>query len=163
MSSNYKPVGGVESVALYPVDAVVAALFSSDGCEVTLSATPIEVELVDDLSCYEELSKSKNGIAKITHSLTLVADRATASQWLDTEFLERCSAEGVVAVLSLCDGRRLLVGYSALFGNEQPLRLESLTSTSGSSLRDKPTVTLQLISHDTEFSQEILEIVQICS
>ena len=156
MSSNYKPIGGVESVALYPADAVAVALFSSNGCEVTLSARPIEVELLDDKSLYEEQSESKNGATKVTHRLHIVADRVVASEWLTEEFLERCSIEGVIAVVSLCDGRRLLAGYSAQFCNEQPMRLEHLTSSSGHKLQDKPTVALQLISHDTEFSQEIL-------
>ena len=52
MVATYKPVGGVESVALYPADAVVTALFSSDGCEVELSGIPIEVPLLEDCSQY---------------------------------------------------------------------------------------------------------------
>lgn len=156
MTSSYKAVGGVEGVALYPADAVVTALFSSEGCEVELSGTPMEVELLEDKSNYEEVSESRSGAIKISHQLTLVADRREAGAWFDEAFVERCSIEGVVAVVSLCDGRRLLVGYSARFGDEQPLRLSSLTFASGSCLHDKPTATLQLVSYDTEFSQEIL-------
>lgn len=159
MSRMYKPVGGVESVTLYPANAVVAALFSSEGCEVTLSmVTPTKIELLDDRSFYEELSECKNGATKVTHTLHLEADRLLASEWLDSTFLERCSTEGMMAIVSLCDGRRILVGYSSQFGNEQPLRLKALTSSSGSRLHDTPTVTLQLVSHDTEFSKEILSL-----
>lgn len=157
MTSNYKPVGGVESIALYPTNAVATALFSSEGVEVGLSGTPIEVELLEDLSCYEEVCESKCGITRISHKLTLVADRTNAEAWLATDFLERASIEGLVAVASLCDGRTLLIGYSATFCNEQPLRPLSLLSSSGNSLHDKPTVSLQLVSHDTEFSHEILK------
>ena len=156
MNANYKPVGGVESVALYPADAVVTALFSSSGCEVSLSGTPLEVELLEGLSHFEEYSEVKNGATRIVHELHLVADREEALPWLEREFLERIALEGSIAVVTLCDGRRLLVGYSALFGEEQPLRLDKLTSASGNSPHDTPTVTLQLSACDREFAQPIL-------
>ena len=155
-TSNYKPVGGVEGVALYPADAVVTALFSSAGCEVELSGTPIEVRLLDDSSHYEESSDFKQSVTSVSHLLHLVADRGDAEEWLDRNFLEQAAFEGFIAVISLCDGRRILAGYSAQFGNEQPLRLEALISTSGNSLSETPSVALRLVAHDTEFSQTIL-------
>ncbi len=156
MSPNFKPVGGVESVALYPANAVTAILFSSEGCEVSLSGSSIAVELEDDMSHYEEQLESRHGVIRIHHKLTLISNRDRAAKWLTAEFLEQASIEGVIAVVTLCDGRRLLVGYSSNFGEEQPLRLSSLISSSGSKLRENPTVTLQLVSCDTEFSQRIL-------
>ena len=156
MSANYKPVGGVESVALYPADAVATALFSSAGCEVSLTGTPLEVELLEGHSSFEEQTKVRNGVTRISHKLRLVADRERASAWLENSFLERVAIEGTIAVVKLCDSRRLLVGYSALFGDEQPLRLEALTSASGDTPHDMPTVTLELSSYDREFSQPIL-------
>ena len=156
-AKGYKAVGGVESVALYPTQAVVAALFSSEGCEVEWSGeSPIKVTLMDDASRYEECSECKNGIHTVAHLLHLVAERGDADKWLTNDFVEQASLEGFVGVVSLCNGHRLLVGYSAEFKDEQPLRLESLTSSSGSRLAETPTVTLRLIAHDTDFSQEIL-------
>lgn len=156
-ASNYKPVGGVESVTLYPANAVESALFSSDGCEVELSDEfSLEIDLLDDLSQYEECAECNDGVTCVSHRLSIVADRRDASDWLTIEFLEQVLYEGLVAVVSLCDGRRLLVGYSAQFTTEQPLRLEALTSSSGSRLHDTPTVTLRLVSYDTEFSPEII-------
>ena len=156
MNPNYKAVGGVEQVALYPTDAVTSALFSSRGCELTLASSPLVVELVDDGSHYEEEATNKDGATLVTHRLHLVADRSSAERWLEQDFLERAAVEGVVAVVTLCDGRRVVVGYSAHFGNEQPLRLDSLTSSSGEGAHDSPRVTLQLDSHDTEFSTELI-------
>ena len=156
MGPNYIAVGGVERVALYPTEAVEEALFSSEGCEVTLAASPIEVELLDDGSHYEEEATNRDGATLVTHRLHLVADRSSAERWLEQDFLERAAVEGVVAVVTLCDGRTLLVGYSAHFGNEQPLLLDSLTSSSGEGAHDSPRVTLQLHSHDTEFSTELI-------
>ena len=155
-NANYKSVGGVESCTLYPADAVTTALFSCEGCEIELSGTAIEVPLLDDASEYEECSQMEVGATLISHRLHLVAERNEAKSWLNDHFIERAYTEGLVAVISLYDGRRLLAGYSAQFGDEQPLRLESLTSTSGTSLNETPSVTLRLISQDTEFSPEIL-------
>lgn len=156
MISKYKPVGGVERCSLYPANAVEKALFSSEGCEVTLVGEPLEVELLDDMSSYEELTDSLKGDIRVSHLLNLVADREVAKAWFDKDFLDRAYLDGLVAQVLLADGRRLLVGYSALFDDEQPLRLESLISTSGTKLHDKPTVTLRLVSHDTEFACEII-------
>lgn len=152
----YKPVGGVESATLYPADAVASVLFSSKGCEVQLSGEGITVELIEDLSSLEEVSKHPYGATKVLHTLTLVADRKEGEAWLDEAFLERCSIDGVVAVVHLCDGRTMLVGCSAHFHNEQPLRLDGLTYNSGSSPHDRPTLSLKLISEDSEFSKEIV-------
>jgi hypothetical protein len=83
MGPNYKAVGGVERVALYPTEAVEEALFSSEGCEVTLAASPIEVELLDDGSHYEEEATIRDGATLVTHRLHLVADRSSAERWLE--------------------------------------------------------------------------------
>lgn len=157
MTSNYKPVGGVKRVLLYPAEAAKRILFSSEGCEVEFASTdPIEVELMEDMSSYEERAEATKGQTKIAHILQLVADRAKGEAWLETDFLEMASIDGVVAEVMLADNRRLLVGYSPTFGDEQPLRLKSLSSSSGSTLHDRPTVTLRLESHDTAFSCEII-------
>ena len=155
MAPHYKPVGGVERVVLYPANAVHRAIFSSEGCRATLLGEALEVELLDDASSFEEVVECHNGTSKIEHRLNLVADRGDAEDWMDADFLERAAIEGVVAVVELSDGRSLLVGYSSRFGCEQPLRLRELSSASGSKLHDTPTVTLQLVSCDTEFSCRI--------
>ena len=156
MASNYKPVGGVKSVFLYPAEAISTILFSSEGCEVEFVDSPIEVELLEDKSSYEERVEVSKGQTKVVHTLRLVADRVKAEKWLETEFLERASLDGVVADVLLADNRRVVVGYSLLFGDEQPLRLESLISTSGSTPHDRPSVTLQLVSCDKEFACRII-------
>ena len=156
VTSRSKPIGGVERVALYPADAVVTALFSSEGCEVELSGVAVEVPLLEDSSYYTENTETTHGATRISHLLHLVADRNDAAEWLTDDFIERASFEGFVAIIQLCSGRQLLVGYSALFENEHPTRLESLTSTSGSGPHDVPSVTLRLIAHDTAFSPNVL-------
>lgn len=153
---KHKPIGGVESCALYPADAVVTALFSSCGCEVELTGAPIEVVLLEEASSYEERALMKNGATSVSHRLNLVATKNDANEWLDNDFIEQASFDGFIAVITLNDGRRLLAGYSASFGDEQPLRLESIVSASGNNPHDTPSVTLQLVSCDTDFSAQIL-------
>lgn len=156
MLPKHKPIGGVESCALYPADAVESLLLSSEGVEVKLNGSPIEVELADDHSTYEELLENKHGVIKVTHKLTLVAQKDAAATWLTENFTEEGAYNGFVAVVRLSDGRNLLAGFSFALSNEQPLLLDSVTSHSGSSPHDTPTVTLLLVSQDTEFSQEIV-------
>ena len=82
MATSYKPVGGVESCTLYPADAVVTALFSSEGCEVELSGTPMEVELLEDKSNYEEMiyeGYGPHGIAVLVETATDNTNRTVAS------------------------------------------------------------------------------------
>lgn len=153
---RHKPIGGVESCALYPADAVESLLFSSEGSEVSLVGNPVEVELAEDRSTYEEVMESRHGVVKVTHRLTLVAHKDAAAAWLTENFTEEGTYNGFVAVVRLSDGRNLLVGHSLALSNEQPLLLETLTSHSGTSPHDTPTVTLLLVSQDTEFSQEIV-------
>ena len=155
-NSIYKPIGGIESCALYPADAVEMILFSSNGCEVELSGTPLETPLLEDSSYYEEVLRLQQGVASVSHLLHLVANRNDANEWLDNDFLERAAFEGLVAIISLCDGRRLLAGYSMHLGDEQPLRLESITTSSGNSPRETPSATLRLVAYDAEFSMKLL-------
>ena len=126
---DQKPVGGVEAVVLYPADAVKHALFSQGGCEVEFQGEGVAVALIDDASLYEEVVSSAKGIVGVTHSLTLVARYKDAGVWLATPFLERLAQEGVIATVALSDGRSIVVGYSQHFGEEQPLTLESVTTS----------------------------------
>lgn len=153
---DQKPVGGVEAVVLYPADAVKHALFSQWGCEVEFQGEGVAVALIDDASLYEEVVKSAKGIVGVTHSLTLVARYKDAGVWLATPFLERLAQEGVIATVALSDGRSIVVGYSQHFGEEQPLMLESVTTSSGRALAETPSVTLRLVSHDTALAAEII-------
>ena len=153
---TYKPIGGVESVALYPPDAVRSVLFATNGCMVIFSGQAVELPLLEDRSYYEEVSKYDEGARCVSHTLHLVAAPDSAAMCLTEEFLEQAYFEGFVAKILLCDGRCLFAGYSAHLQDEQPLRLESVTTSSGSEVRQTPTVTLRLHSCDTEFSQRML-------
>lgn len=146
---KHKPVGGIAAVRLYAPGDVGSVSFSDDGCRVVFSGTAEEFPLLDDRSSFEELCDGSGGPVSVRHTLTLVSDRNMAGEWLSGEFLSRALLDGFVAYIRLNDGRTLLAGYSDRLGGEQPLRLVSLLSQSGTGLSDSPELTLVLASEDT--------------
>jgi hypothetical protein len=138
---SYKPVGGVVAAVLYPVGAL-------GEIDDVATVTGIEVELLDDGSSYEEEFISKQGLVSVKHTLTLCAERSVAQPWLDSDFVQRCAAEGVVARVELSSGEEVQVGWSPKFQFEQALRLAELRFRSGRTLDEVPCVVLTLVSSD---------------
>lgn len=127
---DYKPVGGVRSVALYAADTVGRLL--------------AEVELIDDSSTYREVLTAEKGCGVVKQTLTLKALYSSAAAWLSREFIEEATLAGVVAKVTLNDLRKVVVGYSEALKFEQPLHLKSLEIDSKHSVEQTPTVTLEL-------------------
>ena len=138
----YKPVGGILSAELF---------FASDlhSVDDMVKGQGIDVELCDDRSTYEEHFSAESGLVSVQHTLTLASDRNLAREWLSQEFVQRCTAEGVVARVTMATGEQIVVGSDPRFGFEQALRLSSLGFMSGSSPNDSPRVILTLKCHDT--------------
>ena len=151
-----KPIGGIAHCALYPADSVRIESVTTGGCSVSFVGEPYEFELFDERSTFSEQMLSDKGILKVIHRLELVADRNFASAWLAPAFTHQAIDRGVVARLTLTDGRELLVGYSWKFASERPLRLSSLTFNSGSRANETPTLTLTLTSEDTAFAMPFI-------
>ena len=152
-----KPIGGISSCALYPADAARISAVTRQGCKVTFNKAPYEFELFDEHSSLSEQMVAENGILKVTHRLTLVADRNLASAWLEAPFTNQAIDKGLVAEVTLTDGRHLLVGWSHRFQAEQPLRLSSLRSDSGTRANETPTLTLTLESRDNTFAMPVIQ------
>ena len=144
----YKPVGGILSAELFFASEVNTAGDLPEG-------KGVAVELIDDESTYEELFSASNGLVSVQHTLTLVADRNMANEWLQREFLERCSTEGAVAHIVFASKEEIKVGYCPRFLVEQALRLDSLRFSSGDRLNASPRVTLTLKCHDTHSAMGI--------
>lgn len=154
MNIYYKPVGGVARVVLYrPTDDMETA-FGADCCTAVFNCEGIDVTLLDDRSSFEECAAPQAGAVSVVHTLTLVASRNEAAQWLAPDFIMRATHEGLVADITLNDGRRLLCGCSEALGSEQPLRLVSLRSDSCCRLSQTPALVLTLRSEDTAFACE---------
>jgi len=153
----YKPVGGVARAALYPTYGDIELRFEGGACTVKFNCEPVAVPLIDDRSSFGELLDNSSGPISVTHTLTLVAELGAAARWLSSEFAADMSQEGVIADVTLNDGRRLIVGCSERMKRDFPLRFVSLRSDSGKRLSDTPTLTLTLRSTDTEPAAAILE------
>ena len=153
----YKPVGGVARVALYPTYGDLRLSFADGVCEAEFYCKSAEVPLIDDRSSFEELLSNSSGPISVTHTLTLVAERNAAAQWLSAEFADALSRQGVIADVTLNDGRRLIVGCSERMERDFPLRFVSLRSDSGKRLSDTPTLTLTLRSTDTAPAMPLTE------
>ena len=144
-NKNFKAVGGVIAAELFTLDAV-------RNTEQIIPGSGIRVELADYASHYEESLLSENGLVSVHHTLTLVADRQNATPWMEAEFLRRCAAEGVVAMVWLATGEVLTMGLCHKMGVEQALRLHSLTCASGTRPRQRPRSELILKCHDVRSS-----------
>ena len=138
----YKPVGGILSAELFYVGDLESELDMVEG-------RGVEVELIDYKSSYEELMSADNGLVSVQHTLTLASDRNLAREWLSQEFVQRCTAEGVVARVMMATGEQIVVGTDPRFGFEQALRLGSLKFSSGDRPNSSPEVVLTLTCHDT--------------
>lgn len=160
-SSHRKPVGGVRSVVLTATDNVAEALFAASGTLCTSlnfvdEGALMECELLEESSCFEEKLSSESGVVSVAHNLVLVAERNVAEEWLAPEFRTESLKRGLCAVVTLNNGCRLLVGYSERFGAQQPLRVVSIKSSSGTRRTDPPTVTLTLENFDTSIASVIV-------
>ena len=151
-----KPIGGIACCALYPADSVHIRSITMDGCDALFVGQPYNFELFDERSSFIEQMLSDKGVLKVVHRLELIADRNFASVWLEPSFTHQAIDRGLVARLSLTDGRELLVGCSGKFVSERPLRLSSLTFDSGSRANETPTLTLTLTSEDTAFALPLI-------
>lgn len=150
--SHRKPVGGLRSVKLCASDNIERVTFASDQdslLEFVDSSAVMECSLLEDSSSFEEEFSFDQGVVAVKHQLTLVANRDLGAAWLEPEFSNEDRRQGLCAVVTLNDGRQLLVGYSKRFGAQQPLRIKEVKVRSGRKLSDVPTVTLILESCDT--------------
>lgn len=139
---------------LCTTDNVAMAVFGADAITDTIlefvdSNEVMECSLLEDCSSFEEEFSFDQGVVAVRHTLTLVANRDLAAAWLEAEFCDELRLRGLCAVVTLNDGRQLLVGYSQRFGGQQPLMVKGVKVWSGESLADIPTVTLTLESYDT--------------
>lgn len=140
---RYKPVGGIKSCELFTLQALVSA-------EDMVAGQGVMVSLSDDGSRYEERMSCEHGPVSVEHTLTLCSERSEAARWFEHELLQRMAIEGVAALITLASGESLRLGWSPRFGFEQPLRLLSLSFSSGDKPNNSPRVELKLQSHDTD-------------
>lgn len=147
-----KPAGGITAAALTPAGNLLRAAAAADGrIEATfrdpdaLTAFP----LAEQRSSYTELLDTQAGPQRVRHELTLVISREAADALLTPAF-RRTAAAGVVAVITMASGERLLAGWSPHLGTQQPLRLACIGMESGTKPLDGTPVAVTFTSEDAD-------------
>ncbi|MBE6211127.1 MAG: hypothetical protein E7130_05810 [Rikenellaceae bacterium] len=153
-SSHHKPVGGVRAVALSATDNIAEVQFAAGGVLCTSlkfvdDDAVMECSLLEEGSCYEEEILPDGLAVAVKHRLILTSDRNLAEAWLEPDFRLEGLYRGLCAIVTLNDGRKLLVGYSERFEAQQPLRIVSIKNSSEQRCSDVPTVVLVLENYDT--------------
>ena len=137
--------GGVKSVLLVSADVAIEAKFSSGGVKLTLPSDGATLDMPDDDSAlWSESLNRHEGTQRVEHFLEFTIPMGHPA----AELLQH-STGGVIAVMELTCGTRLLGGYSEEFGAEQPLKTSSLKTSSGRTREDDPRCKVTLTSIDT--------------
>ena len=157
-----KPAGGVAAVELSAAANIRDIEFEEGGGLTVCSllnfadnSAVMRCELLEERSSFVETLTADGSSVAVKHTLKLVADRNMAQGWLEPRFISEAMCGGIVALVTLADGRRFIAGVSRKFGLEQPLRLKSITVDSGRSATDEPEVILILESFDTAFASTL--------
>ena len=123
--------GGVKSILLMSAKGEFEAVFSSEGVTLSLpSEGTLSVTPDDNSALWSESLSQHDIIPRATHRLEFRIPHGHPA----IELLR--APHGVIAVVELTCGKRLLGGYSERFGTEQPLRPLALKLTSGRTHED---------------------------
>lgn len=147
-------MGGIRSVCLCTSDNIAKAEFIDNATVCSQlgfvdNSAVMECMLLEDCSSFEEVLTFDNGVVAVQHTLILTADRNLAEAWLEPKFRSESEDKGLCAIMTLNDGRRLLVGYSERFGGCQPMHISKIVVSSGCRPADIPKITMSLESYDT--------------
>ena len=155
-STPRKPAGGVAAVTVTPAGNLLRAAVAADGRAEAIfrDATQLTaLPLAEQRSSYAERLDTDAGPQRVRHTLTLVVGRKAF-----TPALRRAAeTEGLIALVTMASGERLLAGWSARFGTSQPLRPDSFAMESGIKPLDGTPAVLTLTSEDTDPAAELKE------
>ena len=132
--------GGIRTVGLTEASNIASIEYSKDDrafFEITLvnGQKFTKYEFREDEAEYKETISLSNHSPIVTHELTL-----------------NTTLGGLVALVRTTNDEIFLVGYSLPFEKERPLRIASVTATTGKQLRDETTETITLRSIDTNMA-----------
>ena len=152
-STPRKPAGGVAAVTVTPAGNLLRAAVAADGRAeaifrdaTQLTALPLAERLDTDA-----------GPQRMRHTLTLVVGRETFRKAFTPALRRAAETEGLIALVTMASGERLLAGWSARFGTSQPLRPDSFAMESGIKPLDGTPAVLTLTSEDTDPAAELKE------
>ena len=159
-STPRKPAGGVAAVTVTPAGNLLRAAVAADGRAEAIfrDATQLTaLPLAEQRSSYAERLDTDAGPQRMRHTLTLVVGRETFRKAFTPALRRAAETEGLIALVTMASGERLLAGWSARFGTSQPLRPDSFAMESGIKPLDGTPAVLTLTSEDTDPAAELKE------
>ena len=155
-STPRKPAGGVAAVTVTPAGNLLRAAVAADGrAEAIFRDTALP--LAEQRSSYAERLDTDAGPQRVRHTLTLVVGREAFRKAFTPALRRAAETEGLIALVTMASGERLLAGWSARFGTSQPLRPDSFAMESGIKPLDGTPAVLTLASEDTDPAAELKE------
>lgn len=148
--------GGIRTLGLIAASDVTSVSYSEEDralFELTLAAEKkfTKYEFREDEAEYSENISLVHHSPVVTHELRFVLDK------MGSDSILSLSEEGLIAVVRTMNDDIFLVGYSPRFEKERPLRVESVTSTTGKQLREETTTTVVLQSIDTDLALPFID------
>ena len=157
-STPRKPAGGITAAAITPAGNLLRAALGADGrAEAVFRDGTLltRLPLAEQRSSYTELSDTQAGPQRVRHTLKLVVSREAARTLFGPAFRHTAATEGLIATVTAASGERLLIGWSARLGRDQPLRLGSVSNESGVKPLDGTPVVVTLTCEDTDPAPEL--------
>ncbi len=155
--ASAKPAGGVTTVELVPAAGFTGVQYHRDGeyfSGVETSEPFAAYVFREDRADYSEEASADAGQLLVKHRLSMEFPAGPAARRAVDELSGR-GASGLVALITMGSGERLIAGYSSRFGKLYPLRIARVSSVSGSRPSDFPAVTVVLESTDAEYSKPL--------
>jgi len=142
-----RPRGGVSKVELIP---------APEWAGVGSSSPPMAAwAFCEDRAHYsEELTGAHPRVPLVLHTLDATIAATPESRRAVRE-LRAVNGAGFVARVTLASGERVVVGSSARFGVEYPLRLAECSLASGHTPADLCALTLKFVSTDADSSETV--------
>ena len=144
-STPRKPAGGITAAAITPAGNLLRAALGADG---RAEAVFRDGTLLTRLPLAEQRSS-------YAERLDTVGCREAARTLFDPAFRRTAATEGLIATVTAASGERLLIGWSARLGTEQPLRLGSVSNESGVKPLDGTPVVVTLTCEDADPAPEL--------
>lgn len=118
-STPRKPAGGVAAVTVTPAGNLLRAAVAADGRAEAIfrDATQLTaLPLAEQRSSYAERLDTDAGPQRVRHTLTLVVNREAFRKAFTPALRRAAETEGLIALVTMASGERLLAGWSARFG-----------------------------------------------
>ena len=105
----------------------------------------------EDRARYSEEQSGSSPLAPLVqHTLVMEFPATKGSRSIVEGLITACRTGGVVAVVTMASGEKIVAGSSIRFGAGYPLRMVKIESTSGRTPADFPTIAVTLESIDAD-------------